>query len=217
MNRSVQYPGPSQAQETSTGSGGRREKRREEVRTRILKAALDLFTQQGYAVTSVDQIADRADLARRTVFNHFPRKRDMLAVWADDRRALLSGLLAEEKVKRAPARRQLELQMKALARANEEAPALARVLSMGWLSEMGTLETPFPVFDSFTQSVRVGQQRGEFRSSPAPEVVAEVISAVYTDTLDRWLQRANDTKTWSLRSMLLRKLAVILDGVTANA
>src|SRR6202035_2876158 len=45
----------------------RRELQRESTRQRILDAALSLFRERGYADTSVDQIAERADVARRTL------------------------------------------------------------------------------------------------------------------------------------------------------
>lgn len=201
---------------TDVPAGSRRDRRREEVRGRILTAAFDLFAQQGYAGTSFDEIAARADLARRTVFNHFPRKRDILAVWADQRRVMLSDLLADELVQKASAPRQLELQLHALALANERDPQLARVLSMGWLSEMGTLETPFPLFDGFSASVQLGQDRGEFTSSPPAELVGEIIAACYTDTLDRWLHSGDTASTWSLSSTLMAKLNVILRGIAID-
>jgi AcrR family transcriptional regulator len=197
------------------GAGGRRERRREEVRTRILEAALDLFAAHGYQATSVDQIADHADLARRTVFNHFPRKRDMLTVWADQRRALTAAVIDDEQVRQESARRQLELQFEALARANEQHPEMARVISSGWLAELGTLASPFPVFGSFTESVRVGQERGELRDAVPPQVVAEVLTACYADTLHRWLHDEIHAAHTRLLPALQAKLDLVLDGLHA--
>ncbi|WP_240980745.1 MULTISPECIES: TetR/AcrR family transcriptional regulator [Streptomyces] len=195
---------------------GRRERQRQRIRSAILDAALELFAEQGYAATTIDQIAERADLARRTVFNHFPRKRDMLDAWRVERRDLVAARLVDGGVRRAPARRRLELQMEALAKVNEENPRMARVLSLGWLSELGTLESPFPVFDSFLDSVRLGQENGDFRPSVAPETVAEILSAVYTETLHRWLQAQQHTdQPFPLGPALRAKLDLLLDGLTA--
>ncbi|MGC9542176.1 TetR/AcrR family transcriptional regulator [Streptomyces sp. UG1] len=196
---------------------GRRERQRQRIRAAILDAALELFAEQGYAATTIDQIAERADLARRTVFNHFPRKRDMLDGWSAERRELVVARLAQEDVRQAPARRQLELQMDALAEANEQDPRMARVISLGWLSELGTFESPFPVFDTFRDSVRLGQETGDFRPSPSPETVAEALSACYIDTLHRWLQAGQHTdKPFPLAPALRAKLDLILDGLTAS-
>lgn len=196
---------------------GRRERQRQRIRSAILDAALELFAEQGYGATTIDQIAERADLARRTVFNHFPRKRDMLDAWRDERRELVTARLVDDGVRRAPARRQLELQMEVLAGVNEENPGMARVLSLGWLSELGTFDSPFPVFESFRDSVRLGQDNGDFRPSVPPETVAETLSAVYTETLHRWLQAHQHTDRPFLLGPALRvKLDLVLDGLTAH-
>ena len=62
-----------------------------DARQRLVFAALDLFTEQGYDDTTVAQIAERAGLTRSTFFRHFPDKRDVLAAGQD----ALSQLLTE--------------------------------------------------------------------------------------------------------------------------
>ncbi len=48
--------------------------RRDDLRRRITLAAMDLFEENGYAATTVDSIADRAGIARRTFFHQFASK-----------------------------------------------------------------------------------------------------------------------------------------------
>jgi len=49
------------------------------ARERLVLAALDLFTEQGYDATTVNQIADRAGgLSKMTFFRHFSDKREVL-------------------------------------------------------------------------------------------------------------------------------------------
>ena len=47
-------------------------------RARIAEAALKLFKKQGYAETTIDQIAAAARVGRRTIFEHFPTKEAIL-------------------------------------------------------------------------------------------------------------------------------------------
>lgn len=63
---------------------GRRERKKLATRRRILEAALGLFEEKGYEATTVEEIAERADVAKGTVFNYFPQKRAFLlaAYWA---------------------------------------------------------------------------------------------------------------------------------------
>lgn len=56
----------------------RRERRKAEVRGRILEAALELFRERGFAEAKVADICERADVAHKTFFNHFPAKQDLV-------------------------------------------------------------------------------------------------------------------------------------------
>jgi mycofactocin system transcriptional regulator len=67
---------------------------REETRTRIEQAALELFTAQGFEQVTTDEVADAAGISRRTYFRYFSTKAD--AVWGDfgDHVVRLEALLA---------------------------------------------------------------------------------------------------------------------------
>jgi AcrR family transcriptional regulator len=56
---------------------GRRERKKAEVRQRISNVATALFLDRGFDQVSVSEIAEAADVARPTVFAHFPRKEDL--------------------------------------------------------------------------------------------------------------------------------------------
>ncbi|ROQ06632.1 TetR family transcriptional regulator [Rathayibacter sp. PhB93] len=56
-------------------------------------AALDLFVEQSYAGTTVEQIAQRAGVSRNTFFNYFASKSDVFWVLVDDRLAELPAAL----------------------------------------------------------------------------------------------------------------------------
>ena len=57
---------------------GRREKRKQEIRSRIEDAAYILFQRQGIEETSIEQICVEADVARRTFYGHYPNKHALL-------------------------------------------------------------------------------------------------------------------------------------------
>jgi AcrR family transcriptional regulator len=55
------------------------ERRQEQSRTRILKAARELFASEGYASVTVEQIANAAGVAPATVYNRFGSKATIAA------------------------------------------------------------------------------------------------------------------------------------------
>ena len=62
----------------------RRERRKHELRERILEAASALFEGRGVAATTVAEICERADVAQKTFFNHFESKPQLLREMAGE-------------------------------------------------------------------------------------------------------------------------------------
>lgn len=48
-------------------------------RQQILEAAVSLFTEQGYAATSMDFIAKNADVSKQTIYSHFGSKDELFS------------------------------------------------------------------------------------------------------------------------------------------
>ena len=69
---------------SSGGHSDLRARKKLQTRQAIIRAADRLFAAQGYAGTSIDDIASAADVSRRTFFAYFPSKADLLLVRADE-------------------------------------------------------------------------------------------------------------------------------------
>ena len=67
---------------------------RPDARERLATAALELFTEQGFAHTTVPQITERAGLTTRTFFRHFSDKREVLFDAEGDMPALVDSQMA---------------------------------------------------------------------------------------------------------------------------
>ncbi|WP_437094493.1 TetR/AcrR family transcriptional regulator [Streptomyces sp. enrichment culture] len=72
---------------------GLRERKKIKTRMAIREATYSLIKEQGYDATTVEQIADRAEVSPSTVFRYFPAKEDI--VLTDEYDPLLEKLLRE--------------------------------------------------------------------------------------------------------------------------
>jgi AcrR family transcriptional regulator len=72
------------------------------ARERLVVAAVELFTEQGYDATTVTQIAERAGVTKSTLFRYFPDKREILAAGQETLSQLLSAGIAEAPAAAAP-------------------------------------------------------------------------------------------------------------------
>ncbi|MFR0357434.1 TetR/AcrR family transcriptional regulator [Streptomyces sediminimaris] len=62
---------------------------------RLVVAAVDLFTEQGYDATTVTQIAERAGVTKSTFFRYFSDKRELLVAGQETLSRLLADGIAE--------------------------------------------------------------------------------------------------------------------------
>ena len=72
------------------------------ARERLVVAAVELFTDQGYDQTTVAQIAERAGVTRSTFFRHFADKREVLVAGQETLGRLLAEGIAEAPVNAGP-------------------------------------------------------------------------------------------------------------------
>jgi len=79
---------------------GLRERKKARTRAAIREHALRLFREQGYDATTIDQIAEAADVSPSTFFRYFPTKEDV--VLQDELDLLTAGAFASQPADLSP-------------------------------------------------------------------------------------------------------------------
>jgi AcrR family transcriptional regulator len=74
---------------TDTATEGLRERKKRATREAIAAAARRLFAERGFDAVTVAEVARAADVAEKTVFNHFPTKEDLVFPDGAERQAAL--------------------------------------------------------------------------------------------------------------------------------
>lgn len=79
---------------------GLRERKKARTRAALREHGLRLFREQGYAATTIEQIAEAAEVSPSTFFRYFPSKEELVLV--DDTDPLLLAALAEQPIEKSP-------------------------------------------------------------------------------------------------------------------
>lgn len=72
---------------------GLRERRQERQRAELVAVGMRLFASRGFDTTTVDEIAQAADVSRRTLFRYFGTKGDIVMEWARGTTTTLTAAL----------------------------------------------------------------------------------------------------------------------------
>ena len=179
----------------------------EGTRTRVERAALDLFTLRGFENVTTDEVADAAGISRRTFFRYFATKAD--AVWGD-----FAGHVARLELRLAaadPAQPVLASVCAAYVEVNDYAEAelpLLRERMRLILTEPALLAHSQVRYAEVDQIVsrHVAARTGASPTDLVPRLVAATTRAAATTAFEAWL--ADE------RSSLGRHLRLAFDEIT---
>lgn len=69
----------------------RRERKKERTRTDLIECAVALFREKGFTETSIDEITEKADVSKGTLYNHFQDKESILVGYFQNKIATSSN------------------------------------------------------------------------------------------------------------------------------
>jgi TetR/AcrR family transcriptional regulator, cholesterol catabolism regulator len=191
----------------------RRERKKEETKERILKAAFDLFRRRGVEATTVEEICEKADVAKGTFFNYFPRKEAVFGylseTWVADAERKVGEILAKGGYIWAKMRDVFV----EFASFYEEDRELSKHMAAEWSRCMhDPADTVCRRWDALgANAARELQDRGELRDDVAPERVHRVLADVYHGTIIMWLE--SPEPPFRLKDEIRKRLTLVIEGL----
>jgi len=173
---------------------GRRERKRRELHQRIYRTARGLFLEQGLDGTTVAQIAEAADIAQATFFNHFPSKQAVLREMGSEVFERFRDLLEEQRKRPASTRERLAGFAIRGAEIIERTPELTRDVLLEVLRNTAPPGEAGPhlerVHRDFAALFRDGQQQGDVREDRDASFLAEIAVSVFHGTIVNWIENS---------------------------
>jgi AcrR family transcriptional regulator len=172
------------------------ERRKLEVREKIIAAAFELFLSKGVGATTIEEICERADVANRTFFNHFATRQDMIRALAQRRLVNLHDVFdrADQPI---PAR--LIGVFDDIATALVGSGDTYREMIGDMLASSGYgIQRGFNLHDTFVELVKEGVARGEVSARHDAQTLADIIVGALSGGIVNWTV----DRTYSLETNL---------------
>jgi len=197
---------------------GRRERKKEETRQRIFQAALELFKQKGFEATTVDDITERADVAKGTFFNYYPRKESVVFDLCFEHLTDVENHSQDVGQKPLPAVAQIVERMRYAAGLYMK----DRDLSRAMLLQLFKGSTPAPegyeinqrAQDMMRGLVERAQAAGEIRKDTDAERATYVLRSIFFFTVLVWACAPQEP--YDLSQELTARIRLALEGLAAD-
>jgi AcrR family transcriptional regulator len=197
---------------------GLREKKKEQTREAILTAAHDLFVGQGFAVTTMEEVAKQAEVGVGTLYNYFASKNALLLSLAA---ALTEDLLERGRAVLAqPPQDPLEA-VTAMFEVYASFPIhfpkpLLREIFASFFSEQelgeGIMRLDYLFVDLLAELVATLQARGSIVDAAEPQAVAMTLYS--TTAIPMFMYAAmDDMDANGLMEMARQQLEIVFQGV----
>lgn len=183
---------------------------RERRRNQVYEAALALFMEKGYEETTMDDIAERADVARTSVFNYFSPKTAFLDEWGTRRRERAMHAVESEHLESESVSKVLQRYMAVLGELDADARAECVVMfgaSLKWNNLMRGSRLAGPLSDVLDQARLKHQISEEIDTRQAGMLLA----VGYFAAVATWI--AVEPEPFDLRDYLAKLVDLMLNGL----
>lgn len=170
---------------------GRRARKRQQTADHLVQAAFDLFAEFGYDKVTMEQIAVAADVAKGTLYNHFPVKEALLRHrFHVDLAAAMPALFAELATLPDCAARLRAFLHRAADFAERFRDYMAPYLHYRLSQPVDTLgrDNRSGLDQIYARLLAEGQVSGEIRADLPTQQLADTLQFMHLCTVMRWLR-----------------------------
>ena len=183
---------------------------RDRRRNRVYEAALALFMEKGYEETTMDDIAERADVARTSVFNYFSPKTAFLDEWATRRREKAMHAVESEHLEDESVSWVLQRYMAVLGELNASARAECVVMMGAALKWNNVMQGPVLAAE-LSDVLHQARLRHEIREKIDTRQAGLLLAVGYFAALAAWI--AVEPEPFDIRDYLAELVNLMLNGL----
>jgi AcrR family transcriptional regulator len=173
---------------------GRREARKTALREKIYETARELFSTHGFEATTVVQIAEAADIAPATFFNHFTNKSAVLHEMTGEVAEHIQTLVDRQLERPVPAQERIRGFAEATAKDIAAAEGLARDVLLELMRSPSRPAQTAPylsrVYEPFARIMSQGQAAGEVRTDFDAAFLSEMVLGALNVPFSHWMEDA---------------------------
>lgn len=189
----------------SSASDNRHARKRQQTTNRLVEVAFDLFATHGYAQVTMEQIAATADVAKGTLYNHFPVKEAFLAHrFHADLAVAMQGVLAENEALPGGVVRLQALLHGVAANVERHREYMAPYLHYRLSQPVDTQEhiKRSGLDPIYSRLLAEGRAAGEIRTDLPIGLMVDTLSFMQLCTILRWLNASETSLAAEFDAML---------------
>ena len=197
-----------------------RRRRKAERPQEILEAAFVEFSRNGYAMTTLDQIAERAGVTKGTIYVYFENKEHLfISMVREITKATLDTVHEMFETHEGSTAELLRAQFSFIYQHIVEDRRRREVLRMliaeaprfPELADRYHQEILRPCLDMLRQAIQRGMDRGEFRKSAIVDLPQIVIAPIAL--VDLWMMMFDDRQPLDMKAYFNAHLDLVLNGL----
>ena len=165
----------------------RREANKIKCRQKILKASRRLFKSKGYENTMIEDVADKAEVSKATLYNYFPNKESLLLGTAEEEVETIKRYMDTELVGIESSEERIRKMLTFLIA--DSIPFISvtrRILYLNSCERSPLYQKGNQIREFFTRMTRQAQEEGTFKDNIETEEIVDILMGIYLNSQFQW-------------------------------